>query len=121
MALEKEAGDLLGFDAGQVPGVDEVSQGQEAIGNFFKNIVGTKQALAEPPVTGFSDPTYEKPIWTTEGGTEIVIDEKSYVVFILKDGERQAIMPDGEYKLTNGSTLVVVDSKAKEGTFESTN
>ena len=58
---------------------------------------------------------------TTEGGTEIVIDEKSLVVFILKDGERQVIMPDGEYKLTNGKTLVVVDSKAKEGTFESTN
>ena len=58
---------------------------------------------------------------TTEGGTEIVIDEKSFVVFILKDGERQVIMPDGEYKLTNGKTLVVVDSKAKEGTFESTN
>jgi hypothetical protein len=58
---------------------------------------------------------------TTEGGTEIVIDEKSFVVFILKDGERQAIMPDGEYKLTNGRTLVVVDSKAKQGTFESTN
>ena len=58
---------------------------------------------------------------TTEGGTEIVIDEKSFVVFILKDGERQVIMPDGEYKLTNGKTLVVVDSKAQEGTFESTN
>lgn len=58
---------------------------------------------------------------TTEGGTEIVIDEKSFVVFILKDGEREATMPDGEYKLTNGKTLVVVDSKAKEGTFESTN
>jgi len=57
----------------------------------------------------------------TEGGTEIVIDEKSFVVFILKDGERQAIMPDGEYKLTNGETLVIVDSKAKQGTFESTN
>lgn len=58
---------------------------------------------------------------TTEGGTEIVIDEKSFVVFILKDGERQVIMPDGEYKLTNGKTLVVVDSKAQEGTFKSTN
>ena len=58
---------------------------------------------------------------TTEGGTEIVIDEKSFVVFILKDGKRQAILPDGEYKLANGRTLVVVDSKAKEGTFESTN
>ena len=58
---------------------------------------------------------------TTEGGTEVVIDEKSFVVFILKDGEREATMPDGEYKLTNGKTLVVVDSKAKEGTFESTN
>ena len=57
----------------------------------------------------------------TEGGTEVVIDEKSFVVFILKDGKREATMPDGEYKLTNGKTLVVVDSKAKEGTFESTN
>jgi len=56
---------------------------------------------------------------TTEGGTEIVIDEKSYVVFILEDGERKAIMPDGEYKLTNGKTLVVVDSKAEIGSFES--
>jgi len=58
---------------------------------------------------------------TTEGGTEIVIDETSLVVFILKDGERQTVMPDGEYKLTNGETLVVVDSKAKEGSFQSTN
>jgi hypothetical protein len=57
---------------------------------------------------------------TTEGGTEIVIDENSLVVFILKDGERQTVMPDGEYKLTNGETLVVVDSKAKEGSFQST-
>ena len=56
---------------------------------------------------------------TTEGGTEIVIDEKSFVVHILKDGERKAIMPDGEYKLTNGKMLVVVDSKAKIGSFES--
>jgi hypothetical protein len=56
---------------------------------------------------------------TTDGGTEIVIDEKSYVVFILEDGERKAIMPDGEYKLTNGKTLVVVDSKAEIGSFES--
>jgi len=56
---------------------------------------------------------------TTDGGTEIVIDEKSYVVHILEDGERKAIIPDGEYKLTNGNTLVVVDSKAKIGSFES--
>jgi hypothetical protein len=54
---------------------------------------------------------------TTDGGTEIVIDENSSVVFILKDGERTAVMPDGEYELTNGKTLVVVDSKAKEGSF----
>ena len=58
---------------------------------------------------------------TTEGGTEIVIDETSLVVFILKDGERQTVMSDGEYKLTNGETLVVVNSKAKEGSFQSTN
>jgi len=50
---------------------------------------------------------------TTEGGTEIVIDENSLVVFILKDGERAVTLPDGEYKLTNGETLVVEDSKAK--------
>ncbi|QDP58512.1 MAG: putative peptidase [Prokaryotic dsDNA virus sp.] len=56
---------------------------------------------------------------TTEGGTEIVIDEKSFVVHILEDGKRKAIMPDGEYKLTNGRTLVVVNSKAKIGSFES--
>ena len=54
---------------------------------------------------------------TTEGGTEIVIDENTSVVFILKDGERTATMSDGEYELTNGKTLVVVDSKAKEGSF----
>ena len=54
---------------------------------------------------------------TTDGGTEILIDENSSVVFILKDGERTATMPDGEYELTNGKTLVVVDSKAKEGSF----
>lgn len=54
---------------------------------------------------------------TTEGGTEIVIDENTSVVFILKDGERTATMPDGEYELTNGKSLVVVDSKAKEGSF----
>ena len=56
---------------------------------------------------------------TTDNGTEIVIDEKSFVVHILEDGERKAIIPDGEYKLTNGKTLVVVDSKAKIGSFES--
>jgi len=56
---------------------------------------------------------------TTDGGTEIVIDEKSFVVHILEDGKRKAIMPDGEYKLTNGRTLVVVNSKAKIGSFES--
>ena len=50
---------------------------------------------------------------TTEGGTEIVIDENSLVVFILKDGERQTVMSDGEYKLTNGETLVVVRLKGK--------
>ena len=50
---------------------------------------------------------------TTEGGTEIVIDENTSVVFILKDGERAVTLPDGEYKLTNGETLVVEDSKAK--------
>ena len=50
---------------------------------------------------------------TTEGGTEIVIDENTLVVFILKDGERAVTLPDGEYKLTNGETLVVEDSKAK--------
>ena len=54
---------------------------------------------------------------TTEGGTEIVIDEKSFVVFILKDGERSAIMPDGTYELTNGKTLKVIDSKAEKGSF----
>lgn len=54
---------------------------------------------------------------TTEGGTEIVIDENSFVVFILKDGERNAVMPDGTYELTNGKTLVVVDSKAETGSF----
>lgn len=54
---------------------------------------------------------------TTDGGTEIVIDENSLVVFILKDGERTATMPDGEYELTNGKTLVVVDSKAEESSF----
>jgi hypothetical protein len=58
---------------------------------------------------------------TTLEGTEIIIDENSLVVFILKDGERQTVMPDGEYKLTNGETLVVVNSKAKEGSFQSTN
>jgi hypothetical protein len=54
---------------------------------------------------------------TTENGTEIVIDEVSSVVYILTDGERVATLPDGEHKLTNGETLVVVDSKAKPNTF----
>lgn len=54
---------------------------------------------------------------TTEGGTEIVIDEVTSVVFILKDGERNVVMPDGSYELTNGKTLVVVDSKAEAGSF----
>lgn len=54
---------------------------------------------------------------TTEGGTEIVIDENTSVVFILKDGERDVVMPDGTYELTNGKKLVVVDSKAEAGSF----
>ena len=54
---------------------------------------------------------------TTEGGTEIVIDENTSVVFILKDGEREVVMPDGTYELTNGKKLVVVDSKAEAGSF----
>jgi len=53
---------------------------------------------------------------TIESGTEIVIDENTLVVFILKDGERAVTLQDGEYKLTNGETLVVVDSKA-QGNF----
>ena len=54
---------------------------------------------------------------TTDGGTEIVIDHETLVVFILKDGERSAILPDGTYELTNGKKLKVVDSKAIEGSF----
>jgi hypothetical protein len=54
---------------------------------------------------------------TTEGGTEIVIDHETLVVFILEDGERKAIMPDGSYELSNGKTLRVVDSKAVSGSF----
>ena len=54
---------------------------------------------------------------TTEGGTEIVIDHETLVVFILKDGERSAILPDGTYELSNGKILKVVDSKAVEGSF----
>ena len=54
---------------------------------------------------------------TTEGGTEIVIDENTSVVFILKDGERDVVMPDGTYELTNGKKLVVIDSKAEAGSF----
>ena len=54
---------------------------------------------------------------TTEGGTEIVIDHETLVVFILKDGERTAILPDGTYELSNGKILKVVDSKAVEGSF----
>jgi len=54
---------------------------------------------------------------TTKGGTEIVIDHETLVVFILKDGERTAILPDGTYELTNGTTLRVIDSKAVEGSF----
>jgi len=54
---------------------------------------------------------------TTKGGSEIVIDHKTLVVFILKDGERKAILPDGTYELTNGTTLKVIDSKAVEGSF----
>jgi len=54
---------------------------------------------------------------TTEGGTEIVIDENTFVVFILKDGERKAILPDGDYQLTNGALLVVIKSKAIQGSF----
>jgi hypothetical protein len=54
---------------------------------------------------------------TTKGGSEIVIDHKTLVVFILKDGERKAILPDGNYELDNGKTLKVIDSKAVEGSF----
>jgi hypothetical protein len=54
---------------------------------------------------------------TTDGGTEIVIDHETLVVFILEDGERKAIMPDGSYELSNGKTLRVVDSKAVSGSF----
>lgn len=55
---------------------------------------------------------------TTTGGTEIVIDHETFVVFILKDGERTAILPDGNYELSNGKTMRVIDSKAVKGTFE---
>jgi hypothetical protein len=54
---------------------------------------------------------------TTDGGTEIVIDHETLVVFILKDGERSAILPDGTYELTNSKKLIVKDSKAIEGSF----
>lgn len=54
---------------------------------------------------------------TTDGGTEIVIDHETLVVFILEDGERKAILPDGSYELSNGKTLRVVGSKAVEGSF----
>ena len=54
---------------------------------------------------------------TTKGGSEIVIDHKTLVVFILEDGERKAILPDGNYELDNGKTLKVIDSKAVEGSF----
>ena len=54
---------------------------------------------------------------TTKGGSEIVIDHKTLVVFILKDGERKAILPDGNYELDNGKTLEVINSKAVEGSF----
>ena len=54
---------------------------------------------------------------TTKGGTEIVIDHETLVVFILKDGERTAILQDGSYELSNGKTLKVVDSKAVMGSF----
>ena len=54
---------------------------------------------------------------TTKGGSEIVIDHNTLVVFILKDGERKAILPDGNYELDNGKTLKVIDSKAVEGSF----
>ena len=54
---------------------------------------------------------------TTEGGDEIVIDHKTSVVFILKDGERKAILPDGTYELNNGKSLKVINSKAVEDSF----
>ena len=54
---------------------------------------------------------------TTKGGSEIVIDHESLVVFILEDGERKAILPDGTYELNNGKTLEVINSKAVEGSF----
>jgi hypothetical protein len=54
---------------------------------------------------------------TTKGGTEIVIDHETLVVFILKDGERSAILPDGTYELDNGNKLQVIDSKAVKGSF----
>ena len=69
------AGDLLGvdIDSSKMPGMETVQAGQDALSNFFKNIVGTKQALAEPGVTGYSDQAAaEEPIWETAGGTEIV-------------------------------------------------
>jgi hypothetical protein len=54
---------------------------------------------------------------TTKGGSEIVIDHETLVVFILEDGERKAILPDGTYELNNGKTLKVINSKAVEGSF----
>lgn len=54
---------------------------------------------------------------TTKGGSEIVIDHETLVVFILEDGERKAILPDGNYELDNGKTLQVRDSKAVKGSF----
>lgn len=54
---------------------------------------------------------------TTTGGTEIVIDHNSLVVFVLEDGERESILADGDYQLDNGKTLQVVDSKAVRGSF----
>jgi len=56
---------------------------------------------------------------TTKGNTDIVIDHNTDVVFILQDGERVAVLPDGQHELTNGETLVVRDGKAVKGTFAS--
>ena len=56
---------------------------------------------------------------TTKNGTDIVVDHNSLVVFIVEDGERVAVLPDGQHELTNGKTLVVRDGKAVKGTFTS--
>lgn len=49
----------------------------------------------------------------TEGGTKLFVKEDTLVTFIIDENDEiVSVAPNGEYTLTDGTTLVVVDGKA---------